>query len=552
MLGIATLLWALRSAYALLFHVYLWQLKEYRLDRVLAHLSTRKGKEPLYNPLGLAKLVLVLLLLGLPTSIPLVAQVGVVIGLYFIEVLRQVTEAVQRRMRRPVPTLKSLSILVSTGMIGLCLALVVPIVWNLLSPLGGNPTLFLVFLIALDRIIWAIVAVTSLAYGPATAFAKARVIQLAIAKRQRLGDLRVVGITGSFGKTSTKEFLSAILSTRYAVAETHGNTNTAIGVARSLRDSVRTEDQVFVVEMGAYEPGEISQICDIVHPDIAVVTSIEDQHLALFGSLENVVRGKLELVDSLPPSGLAVLNLDSTAIAQNLSAVKSRRCLYSLHQHADLVARSVVVRPEALDFIVEYGGVVEQFHTHLLGEQNVPNILAATAVAIELGVSLREVSTAAPHFEPLKRTMFPLRQPNGALFVDDTYSASSGAVMAALGYLEKLENVRKVLVFSEIIELGSRAQEVHYKIGVRIGEVCDLAIVTSRNYARTVVAGSRDAGAPECRVVFTEDLVRAAEMIEEVLSPDSVVVFEGRGPEHILYRLQDNPRQSRTEYHEQP
>lgn len=526
--------------YALLFHVYLWQLKEYRIDRMLAHLSTQKGREPFYDPLSVGKVTLILLLLTLPIS-GAISQSSILAAatvLYAVEVAIQVAQALHRRMHRPVPTMKSLAVLATAMLVQFALAGFVVLRWEVVSPLPGGVLPLTLSLLVLDRALPLVASTVALLYGPATAFLKERTIRSAAAKRRRLSDLKVVGITGSFGKTSTKEFVSAILSTRYDVARTPGNTNTAIGVARAMNSLVNAQHEVFVVEMGAYKVGEIAEMCNIVCPQIAVITAIEDQHLALFGSLENVAKAKMELVHSLPSTGVAVLNIDSKGIRDNLErAAACRKVLYSLERETDISVHDIIIGPKTIDFVVNMHNTAERFHANLVGKQNIPSILAATAVAVECGMSLNAVARAVGELRPIKRTMYPILHPTGALLVDDTYSASTGSVMAALDYLAALANVQKIFVFSEILELGPRAQDEHHKVGLRAARICDLTIISSRNYAEFLSEGGRAGGAMTTGLLVDEDPQSAAARIRARLGSQTVVVFEGRGPERILAAL---------------
>jgi UDP-N-acetylmuramoyl-tripeptide--D-alanyl-D-alanine ligase len=530
-------LWAIRTASSISLQTYLWQLKEYRLDRLLAHMTTLRGRRLIVNPFAVLKWALLLTFpLLLLSDVYRALFPYAVVLVYGAETAWAVLQILRRRFRRPTFTAKAtLLLLASLGAEGaLMLA-------YLLWAGVALPWLAWVALL-LDRTLFLVVVGIVLGLGVATGFAKRRIIRAAGRKLQAFPHLTVIGITGSYGKTSTKAFLHTILSARFKALRTVGSTNTDIGVARAILRDLRPQHEVFVVEMGAYQRGEIKAICDLVRPRIGILTGLNEQHLALFKTLETTVRAKSELIESLPAEGLAILNGDSPPLAALAREGRIRKKVTSVIHEADVYAQDIVVMRDRVTFRVVSGGEAQDFEVRVLGEQNVPNLLAAVCAAQELGMSLAEIARAARAIEPLEGTMRPHPGIRGTTLIDDTYSANPDGVLAALEYLRRVPAHRRVMVTPGILELGSAAPEAHRRVGRKMAQVCDLAIITSRDYARHLLQGAREGGMPEDQIVVEEDLGAVVRRLREYLMPDDMVLFQGRGPERVLRQLKVEPR----------
>ncbi|HID86882.1 MAG TPA: UDP-N-acetylmuramoyl-tripeptide--D-alanyl-D-alanine ligase [Anaerolineae bacterium] len=583
------LLWSIRTASSASLQAYLWQLKEYRLDRLLAHMTTLRGRRLIVNPLAVLKggLLLTFPLLLLFDFYRALFPYAVVL-VYGAETARAAVQVLRQRFRRPILTAKAtLLLLASLGAEGVLMLALWNTVLGILTSSTPRYSTGLAYLLwtgglvvappalrvdttslpwlawvalLLDRTFFLVVFAIVLGLGVATGFAKRRIIRAARRKIQALplasarsglesitdssdwaanacDHLTVIGITGSYGKTSTKAFLHTILSARFKALRTVGSTNTDIGVARAILRDLTPEHEVFVVEMGAYRRGEIKAICDLVRPRIGILTGINEQHLALFKTLETTVRAKAELIEALPEDGLAILNGDSPHLADLAQKVPIRKKVYSTIREADVYAEDIVVQRDRVSFRVISDGEAQEFQVGVLGAQNVPNLLAAVCAAQELGMSLAEIAQAARAIEPPEGTMRPHPGIRGTTLIDDTYSANPDGVLAALEYLQGAPAHRRVMVTPGILELGSAASEAHRRVGRKMAQVCDLVIITSRDYARYLLEGAREGRMPEDRIVVEEDLGAVARRLRAYLMPDDVVLFQGRGPEWVLKQL---------------
>ena len=517
MINLISFLWLIRTARAILLWVYLWQLKEYRLDRFLDFLKNRNGRKVLFNKLLFLKIILLFCFLLSSAILPFMQFTQIesdirecrflttaiflpflLLILYFSESAKCFKDFFQKKIKKPVFTKKAVLISIFNSLIFISVPIFLWVKIQSDQIIYDFPPLirFCSWLLTIDIFTPIIISLIILSFQPLTIFLKKRIIQKAKNKIARYPNLIVVGITGSYGKTSTKEFLATILSQKFNILKTI-KANTDIGVAKTILEKLKPEHQIFVVEMGAYKRGEIKAICDIVKPKIGVLTGINEQHLALFGGLENTIRAKFELIEALPEDGLGVINkklkvsafvpAGTTADKQNSKfkvAVKSLK-FFSGSEKSDIYASDIIIEKDKIKFKVINGEESEDFEVSLIGKQNVSNILACVAVAEYLGMTLKEISKAAKKIKPIEKTMKAYQGINGITLIDDTYNANPAGVLAALDYLENFgdKSDRKIILFPGIIELGAATAKVHQMLGKKMAEVCDLIIITRKDFA---------------------------------------------------------------------
>lgn len=531
----AAMLAFLRSARAALLHISLWQVREYRWDRFRAYMGTPAARALALHPLGLARLALLAAVVAMARwAQPGEVALAAVTALYGIEVALGAREVVARTIRRPARTARALA-LTGAVVVASGAAIALATVAATTADIGDHVRWFslAVALLAIDRALPFFAAVLVLAARLPNQALVGLDVRRACAT-MRGSRAVVVGITGSYGKTSTKTFLATILSKRYRVWATPGSVNTLVGVARLVARSGADYD-VMIVEMGAYREGEIRAICDLVRPRIGVLTAVAEQHLALFGSVERTLEAKFELIEALPADGLAVLNGDDARIRARSGGLPVRRSFYSASGPADVWAKDIAVSRDALEFTVVYGQEEARLRCRLLGRQNVEPLLAATSVALGLGMTLGDVSEAAKAIEPVRRTMEPVRLPAGVTCIDDTFSASRAAILAALEFLAEAPATRRFIVISGVPELAELTRPVHEEIGARMREVCDRMIAINGDFAG-YYESAMDEGARNGRFFVEPDPDRAVELLGDLHEGD-VVLFEGRGAERVLASL---------------
>ena len=349
-------------------------------------------------------------------------------------------------------------------------------------------------------------------------------------------DLKIIGVTGSFGKTSTKHYLYRILSEKYNVLMTPGNFNTTLGVIRTVREHLKPHHQVFIVEMGAKQTGDIKEICDLVHPTIGIVTAVGEMHLETFHSVENVRRTKFELIDALPEDGLAVVNMDSELIAAKPIDHHARLIGYGVKHHdADYRAVDIRYTPAETTFDINFrGDLREGYTTHLAGRGNILNLLAAVAVADHLKVSEAQQKRAMRQIEQIEHRLTVKRTAGGVTIIDDAYNSNpTGAKMAleVLHHFTRPAGARRIVVTPGFVELGVRQAELNRELGRDIAAACDIAIVVNRTNREAISAGLKDAEFPAEQTILADSFAEASATLAQQLRAGDVVLYENDLPD---------------------
>lgn len=533
-------LWLPAVAQGLLYHTYLWQLKEYRLDRVLDFVRSSR-RMALRNGLGW---------LAWSAASALYPAIGM-LGLAGLA-----TGAARRLERRklPRPVFTGRAILILAGAGGLiALGLAVPVVvwqlWRALLPVGGDiltgelRALVVVFVLLRALVPLFVAAAVGAIYVPSE-IQKRRVIRRAAAKVAEVRPKNIIGITGSYGKTSTKSFLATILSARYRTFATEGGTNINIAIARQILRELRPDHEQMVVEMAAYTQGEIAAICRTTPPNIGIWLAVNEQHLSLFGGIESTVRAKYELIASLPPDGVAILNGDDPRVMKKCQSWPGRKVTFSVTDpNADYNASDIVVEPEQLHFTLHTSHPAPRtshpFSIPLPGRHNLANLLAAIAAAHEVGMSLQEIAEAAQSIRPLPGTLALVHGRKGTLLLDSSYSSNPAGVRAALDYLAIFEGKKKIMLFPGIIELGAQSDRIHRELGAEIARVCDLLILVKDEFADPLMEGV----AGQTEVLRKLEDGQIFRRLEQLAGRDTVILFEGRGTGKFLegLRLRQQP-----------
>ena len=347
-------------------------------------------------------------------------------------------------------------------------------------------------------------------------------------------NLTIIGVTGSFGKTSTKHYLYRILSERYNVLMTPGNFNTTLGVIRTVREHLKPHHQIFIVEMGAKQVGDIKEICDLVHPTIGVVTAVGEMHLETFGSVENVLRTKFELIEALPAYGLGVVNLDSEAIAAAKLAYPCRMVGYGVEaERADYRAEQINYTPSQTTFAIKRGEALrEGYSTHLAGRGNILNLLAAVAVADALNVSEALQKRAMRQIEQIEHRLSIKRTAGGITIIDDAYNSNPAGAKMALEVLRDFNTGgRRIVVTPGFVEMGESQYRNNKALGVNIAAAADIAIVVNRVNREAIVVGLGEAGFAAEKIIQTDSFAEASAYLATTMRAGDVVLYENDLPD---------------------
>jgi UDP-N-acetylmuramoyl-tripeptide--D-alanyl-D-alanine ligase len=349
--------------------------------------------------------------------------------------------------------------------------------------------------------------------------------QIARFWRRKL-NLNVIGITGSVGKSSTKEMVAEVLGMRYRTLKSPGNLNNEIGLPLSILRLGSGYERA-VLEMGFYVPGEIAFLCDIAQPSIGIVTNIGTVHAERAGSQEAIFIGKSELVQSLPPAphGTAILNFDDPWVRKMEENTHARIFFYGLSPEADLWADEIQgLGLEGIRFRLHYQSETLHAHVPLIGRHSVHTALRAAATGLIEGLNWQEIFEGL-HQGHTQLHLVAVRSQKGALLLDDTYNASPESMLAAINLLDELDG-RKVAVLGDMLELGPYEKQGHEMVGLRAARVADV-LLTLGPRARLIAETARKSGLSRSNIHEFEEMEPILAWLESNLSSDDTVLIKG-------------------------
>lgn len=337
-------------------------------------------------------------------------------------------------------------------------------------------------------------------------------------------ELRVVGITGSVGKSTTKEIVAEVLSQRYRTLRSLGNLNNEIGLPLNVLRLGPGYERA-VLEMGFYVPGEIAFLCDIARPVIGVITNVGTVHASRAGSQEAIARGKAELVQALPEDGVAILNYDDPWVRQMAGQTRARVFYYGLDPTAHVWADEVEgMGLDGIRFRLHYRRETLHLTVPLIGRHSVQTVLRATAVGLVEGLTWDEIVRGL-RSENMQLRMMAVRTEKGALILDDTYNATPESVLAALNLLAEIEG-RRVAVLGDMLELGPYERMGHERVGLRAAEVVQ-ALITVGELGHLIAQSARLAGLSPRRIKELESTEDAIQFLPDYLRQGDVVLVKG-------------------------
>jgi UDP-N-acetylmuramoyl-tripeptide--D-alanyl-D-alanine ligase len=353
--------------------------------------------------------------------------------------------------------------------------------------------------------------------------------------RSKLDDIRptVVGVTGSYGKTSTKFAIEKLVAPEGEVLATPGSYNTTMGVVRTINENLTSDHRVFVVEMGAKQRGDIAEIVEFTRPHIAVLTAIGPAHLESFGSVDNVRQAKYEIVAGLAADGVAVMNTDNPevrALADDTQRVKVIRYGLEADGGPHLTARDIEITPDGTAFTIFDTRTKDtaQVQTSLLGRHSIGNLLGAVAVALEVGKSLTELVGPIRRLTAVEHRLQIIKGAGGVTVIDDAFNSNPDGAAAALEVVDAMNASPKIVVTPGMIELGPLQAEANERFGEHGGRVADAFIVVARVNRDALVAGATRGGA---QVITVDTLAEAQKAMKPFMTPGAVVLFENDLPD---------------------
>jgi len=361
----------------------------------------------------------------------------------------------------------------------------------------------------------------------------------ALNKRNKLRNLQVIAVSGSYGKSTTKEIIAHILSQKFSVAKTPLSQNTPLAVAKSvLRLSSR--DNFFIAELGAYKRGEVAQLARIVKPTIGITTSVSDQHLALYGSMKGVIDSEMELVDATGKNSFQILNGNSSGNYLLAKQISKKILWYKTSDKIKIRPNTIIafnIQPQTngVSFEISYKKKNFLLFSPLLGVQTVENILPGVLLGLIFGLPDKQVIKAVATLKPMPKTMEKIELFPEVTTIDDTFNASPESTAAAIEYL-KLFPKRKILVMTPLIELGQMAKQRHIQLGKDLSSL-DFVFLTNKNFLKEIGNGIKlKRGKTK---VICDNYKNIADKLKKMVRKGDSIIFEGKEAGIVLQYLKN-------------
>ncbi len=356
--------------------------------------------------------------------------------------------------------------------------------------------------------------------------------------QRKLSDIRplVIGISGSFGKTTTKACVAAALDAHGPTYPTPASYNSFLGVVRAINEGLEPRHETFVAELGSYRVGDVAELCELVQPRIGILTSLGPAHLERFGSMDAIEQAEGEVADALPPDGLFLTRADDERCRRVArDRAKCRALLFSPapHPEADVWADRIAVSSGGTDFEIRWRDDPEPLaiRSRLLGEPNVANLLAAAAVARDRGSTPAQIARALKRVTPPKHRLEPIvNQAGGIVVIDDSYNSNPVGAAAALQVLQAHEAGRRILVTPGMVELGPQEADENRRLGELAAAVCDVCLL-SGPLAPHIRAGLLKGGLDESRIIVAPDGPSVHAELARLSRRGDVILFENDLPD---------------------
>lgn len=524
------LIWLPQAIRQILAWLYWWQVKEYRFDRFRGLLLSLDGKKALDLNLIIFKLLILLI------SIIFKDIIWALLFVLFILDLKFFLEILNKKLRRPIFTQRAVLIFGTSLMF----------VFLVAGYLGFGNTKA-IYTLVLGEIF--LILSPGLGIFWTTLIVNATKKEEIIKAKERLQETKsaVIGITGSYGKTTTKEFVAHLLSQAYNTKKTTGSENTELGIARETVKSVNKNTEFYVVEMGAYKKGEIETLAQIVNPRIGIITGIEPQHLSLFGSLEQIKKTKFELIKSLPPDGIAVFNLSSKhcrKLAEEARRVRPELKVIGYYTSsnnnfnikAEMESRILAADINGVTFEIKQKHFTKKLFAPVKGAHFVENLTGAILLAKTLGLTWKQIEKGCRTIKLPGKIMQTRKIKGNVYVINDTYNITPMGFESAIKYIALFEAKKKIVVTPGIIELGALSSEVHTKLAREMKDKVDQVILTQREFEKDIKLGL---GVNKSKLRVIDDSKKLVNYIEQIIEKGkSVILLEGRVPISLINMIE--------------
>ena len=351
-------------------------------------------------------------------------------------------------------------------------------------------------------------------------------------KLKKLNNLIKIGITGSFGKTTTKHILNVMLATKYNVCMSPHSFNTPLGLTKVVNSYLKPEHEILITEMGARQIGDISYLCKLIQPKHAIITSVGNQHLATFGSVDNVYKAKKELMQAIT-DGIVCFNANNEGCLKMYNECKTEKILCGINSD-DCFAniKNIQTTNKGSTFTLEIDKKSVNCTTKLLGIHNLEDVVLSAGLAYKLGVTLTQIKNAISSLKPVPHRLELINE-NDLTIIDNSYNASMESSMAALETL-KLFDGDKIIVTPGIVELGEEQYSINENLAQEIAKVAQKVIIVNKTNKDALINGLNKAKFDSKNIIFVENLADAKDKLKEIVKPKDVILFENDLPDNYI------------------
>ena len=378
-----------------------------------------------------------------------------------------------------------------------------------------------------------IVPIVNLIMAPIEKLISRRYIVLAKKKLKKYPNLIKIGITGSFGKTSTKFFLQTILSEKYSVLASPFSYNTPMGITKSIIQYLDFSHQILIAEMGARFVGDIKELCELVSPQYGIITSVGEQHLQTFKTLDNIKNTKYELVEGLAKGGLIVFNGENEICQELYDKTNIDKMITGFNDKFDVFASNMVTDKSGTKFTLHIQGQSIDCSTKLLGEHNIEDILTAVALAHRLGLSLQEIANGISRLQPIEHRLQLISSSDNITILDDSYNGSIEGSKKALDILKMFEG-EKIVVTPGLVELGVKEKQANIEFGERIAQVADKVIIVNVTHSLDIKQGLLNKNFDEKNIYQIDTLNSISSIIRKMQLKNCTILFYNDLPDNYL------------------
>lgn len=351
-------------------------------------------------------------------------------------------------------------------------------------------------------------------------------------KLESIKNIQVIGITGSYGKTSVKNILKTLLSEKYKVCASPSSYNTPLGLAKTILQNLNSDNEIFIAEMGAKQRFDIKELCEMVKPKIAIITGIGNQHLLTFGSVDNIIKTKSELAEYVSNNhGKIFVNIESDGAKKLVNNFKDAIKVSIKDNKTDLFVKDIKTTKDGSKFSLCFNNEVVECKTILLGDHNISNILLAATVAINLGLTLKEIQEGIEKLVTIPHRLEIVKSSSTYTILDDAYNSSVEGSKASLDVLSKFDG-KKFVITPGLVELGTEQFNSNFEFGMDMAKVCDYVIVDSVINYDAISSGLIFGGFDEKNIIQVANLTQAVQMLNTLASSNDVVLFENDLPDN--------------------